>query len=324
MWVYAGTYGPEIIRFHRDPDTGMLSGGTAVADLLNASWLTWHPRDAVMYAVSETDEGAVAAFRLQDERLEPLGGQPSHGGEPCHVAVDPGGRFLLAANYGGGNVTVLPIGPDGSLAAASDAVNLPGGPGKAHAHQIVFHGGDVVVTDLGNDEIRRYTLDSEEGRLLPGSSPVTRAPGGCGPRHLLFHPSGYQYATAELVPGVLVFDPDFQLHHTLSATKSGDSENHPSGLTLSPDGRFLYVANRGPDVVTVFAVDGPHLEPVADVPVAGAWPRDITFIDGTLYIANQRSDTISVFEVEPGDGLPQLTGVVAVPKPARVLPGFTA
>lgn len=305
--VYVGSYASDILRFRRDPATGLLSDPTPAAKLANASWMIWH--NDVLYAAAENEGGSVHAFRAGEESL---GAQPTHGSSPCHLAVDPTGRYLLAANYGGGNVAVLPLKADGTLASASDVVELAA-PG-AHAHQIVFHKGSVLVTDLGNDEIRRYTLD--DGRLRLGE--VIPAPAGCGPRHLL--PSdGYLFVAAELNATLLVFGADRQLLQSRPATVSAQGETYPSGLTFSPDLRFLYIANRGPNVISVFAVDGADPHPVADVPCGGDWPRDITFLGDRLYVANQRSDNIVVFEVDPSSGIPAPIGEVSMPEPARVV-----
>lgn len=303
--VYAGSYTSSILGFQRDPATGALGEPAVVASLVSPSWLTRHPHLDVFYAVSETADGAVAAFRLDGT---PLGTQPSHGADPCHLAVDPAGWRLVVANYGGGSIAVYPLDPaDGAILPAERVE--PFGPG-AHAHQVVFQGDRAVVTDLGHDQIRLYTLDFS-------ACAVVHLPKGCGPRHLVFHPDGHAFATGELSSEVLVLDPDLSHIATISATAASVPENYPSGLTLSPDGRFLYVANRGPDCLTVFAVEGTDLVPVSDEPCGGVWPRDLTFIDGMLYLANERSDTIVAFGLEAG--IPTPTGVYRAPKPSRVL-----
>ena len=48
-------------------------------------------------------------------KLKLINQRPSGGGGPCHVSVDPGGKCVLAANYGGGSVCSFPIGADGGL-----------------------------------------------------------------------------------------------------------------------------------------------------------------------------------------------------------------
>ena len=61
------------------------------------------------------------------------------------------------------------------------------------------------------------------------------------------------------------------------------------------------MANRGVDTICVFDLDGPAgtLTPVAEFDCGGAWPRDITLDDGLLWVCNQSSDTVAVFEVCP-------------------------
>ena len=57
-------------------------------------------------------------------------------GQPAHVAIHPGGKYLLTANYTGGTVAVFPIQADGSLGNAS---------------QIIAHFGDLG-TNAGRQE----------------------------------------------------------------------------------------------------------------------------------------------------------------------------
>ena len=55
--------------------------------------------------------------------------------------VDPGGRSVLVANYGGGTVAVLPIGADGRLAKASSLKTHEGtGPNKGRQEKPHAHG----------------------------------------------------------------------------------------------------------------------------------------------------------------------------------------
>src|SRR5260370_28689648 len=81
-----------------------------------------------IYSANETDrlgenkEGTVTAFAIHraDGKLELLNTVRSGGPGPTVVSVHPSGRFVLLANYFGGSVAVLPILPDGRLAAATD------------------------------------------------------------------------------------------------------------------------------------------------------------------------------------------------------------
>ena len=72
--------------------------------------------------------GAVTAFALDAKsgELTKLNQQSTVGDGPCHLVVDATGKNVLVANYGGGSVAVLPIGPDGKLAPASDFIQHKG------------------------------------------------------------------------------------------------------------------------------------------------------------------------------------------------------
>jgi 6-phosphogluconolactonase (cycloisomerase 2 family) len=63
----------------------------------------------------------------------------------------------------------------------------------------------------------------------------------------------HYYVTAELSGQVLSYDAAGQLLSAVPASKA-DRPNQPS--ELASNGRYLYVANRGPDTVSVFALDG--------------------------------------------------------------------
>jgi 6-phosphogluconolactonase len=78
------------------------------------SFLAVHPALPVVYAVSEVDDGAVDAFRL-DDSFAPAGHLSTGGSQPCHLAVTPDGRHLACANYGSGSVAVFALGTDGAL-----------------------------------------------------------------------------------------------------------------------------------------------------------------------------------------------------------------
>ncbi len=85
------------------------------------------------------------------------------------------------------------------------------------------------------------------------------------------------------------------------------------------DGRYLYVANRGPDTISVFALDGDLPRYLTEVPV-GAWPRHIALDGDRLYVANERSHTVMVMAIDPETGIPAVVQTIEVPSPTVVLP----
>jgi 6-phosphogluconolactonase len=282
------------------------------------SWIARHPELPVLYAVEETDEGKVHAWRLEDGTpAEPLGSGDTGGSEPAHLAVDATGRFLITANYSGGSISVHRLGPDGSIGERTDLVqhDLHGEhprQASAHPHMISVIRDGILVIDLGGDAIYQYRLH-DDGTLE--QTRIMRAPPGSGPRHVVRLGDWY-YVTAELSGELLVYDADGELATALRASTAA-GPNQPSELTGNDS--FLYVANRGPNSVTVFALDGDLPRYVTEVP-AGDWPRHIALDGDTLYVANERSHELMAMTIDPATGVPALTRTIEVPSPTVVLP----
>lgn len=296
---------------------------TATVPARSASWIARHPKLPVLYAVEETADGHVQAWSLAGGTPdEPLGRSATGGAEPAHLTVDSSGRFLITANYSGGSISVHELGPDGSIGRQTDLVQheLHGEHDRqeqAHPHMVRDVGGRLLVTDLGGDAIYLYRL-GPGGKLIPDG--VVTTPPGAGPRHVL--PVGEHYfVTAELSGQVLGFDRNGQLLSAVPASKA-DGPNQPS--ELATNGRYLYVANRGPDTISVFELDatpGSRAPPryVAEVPV-GSWPRHIALDGDLLYVANERSHEVMVLGVDPETGIPAHLRTIEVPSPTVVLP----
>ncbi|MGW3988047.1 lactonase family protein [Streptomyces sp. NPDC004830] len=297
-----------------DPSTGRITGNGTVEGVGDPSYLALHPDRRTLYAVNEREDGAVTAVRLADHKV--LGSRSTGGAAPCHLSVHPSGRWLLSANYGSGSVAVHPIGPSGSLGERTDLVihaSPPPGPGQdgPHAHQIVTSpdGGHVLAVDLGTDTVYTYRLDERAGTLAEVARARTRP--GAGPRHLTFHPGGrYAYLADEVdnTVAVCAYDPATGRLRVGEAqsTGTGPGTSYPAQLLVTADGRFAYLANRGDDSLTRYAVegDGARLRLLDTVPVGGEFPRQIALSpEGTLlFAANQKSSTVTVFHVAEEDG----------------------
>ncbi|NUT22973.1 MAG: lactonase family protein [Hamadaea sp.] len=324
MLIYVGAYtstGGGIRCYEQDPSTGVLTEAHPPTTAVDPSFLAWDAARANLYAVSESTGGVEAFARSDHGLLTSLGQQWTGGTDPCHLVVDPTGRFLVTANYGTGSVSVHPIEADGSLGERRDLVEHGGsGPDAErqegpHAHMIAYRpsGGSFYVTDLGTDQIHEYAL-SPDGAILPVRTIPAEA--GSGPRHVAIHPTtGIVYVSAELDSSVLIYRPQgdgLTLTGKIAATAELPAErNYPSHIECSADGRFVYVGNRGADCVTVFEVTPDGLTPVIDVPAGGRWPRHFAVIGDFFYVANQYSGTVTAGRIDPATGVPDDLVVVA-------------
>ncbi|GAA2797310.1 lactonase family protein [Kribbella solani] len=331
--IYVGSYtsqagGGDGIAF------GPLDGLKTVATVADASFLVRSADGRFLYAADEEDEGRVTALAIQpDGGLELLNDQPTGGAHPCHVDIDPSGRFLLTANYTSGSVAVHPINADGSLGERAALVQREGtGPNQdrqsgPHAHQVTFDQAGVYVfdVDLGTDTVYSSTLTAD-GQLTEVDRLHIHP--GAGPRHLVFHPMAIAaYVINELDSTLTVcsyLDGKLQIVQTVS-TRPADSpgENYPAELLISADGRFLYGSNRGDDTIAVFQVapNGLSVELVQTISSGGRWPRHLALSleEPTLYAANEQSDQIAVFSIDDGR-LTAQDNTVSWPKPVCILP----
>ena len=347
LLLYIGTYtsgrSEGIYIYRMNLMTGELKHFKTVKGVVNPSFLAIDSQRHHLYAVNEVMElagkpgGGVSAFAIDEKSgdLRFLNQQSSLGGAPCHVTVDRTGKFVLVANYGGGNVSVLPIQRDGSLGAATDMVQHQGssintqrqkGP---HAHCIILDRSNryAFAADLGLDKIMIYRFDAKKGKLTSHKAPSAQVKLGAGPRHFTFHPhSSYAFVINELDSTVTAFIYDgvrgtLKEVQTISTLPEGFSgTNYCADIHVSPSGKFLYGSNRGHDSIVAFAIDERtgKLTLIGHESTRGKTPRNFT-IDPTgkfLLAANQGSDTVVSFRIDPVKGSLSPTGhVTEVPTP---------
>jgi 6-phosphogluconolactonase len=357
MLVYVGTYtsgkSEGIYLYRMNLSSGELKHAATTTGVVNPSFLAVDPRRRNLYAVNEVTEvagrpgGAVSAFSI-DQRtgeLRFLNQQPSLGGAPCYVTVDQNGKFVLVANYAGGNLSVLPIEGEGRLGAPTDMRQHHGsglGPKRQeapHAHCIVLDRANryACACDLGTDKVMIYRFDARNGKLTANQQPWVEAGAGAGPRHITFHPGGsFAYVINELDSTVSTFAYDgakgrlknIQTVPTLPKDFSG--VNTTADIHVSPNGRFLYGSNRGHDSIVVFAIDETtgKLSLIGHTLTEGKTPRNFAIDPAGAFLlaANQDSGTIITFRLDTATGKLSPTGqVTEVPSPVclKLIPPFS-
>ena len=338
--------GQGIYLFQMDPSTGALSPRELFADGSNPSWLAFDPSRTHLYAANETatfqgiNSGSVSAFSIDRSsgHLALLNTVSSQGAGPAHLSVHPSGQYVLVANYGGGNVAVLPIRPNGELGSATDvkedvgtvgpphATSAPpgsfaiSGHDRPHAHVIQADptGRFVLASDLGLDQILIWKFDIQKGRLTANNPASVLLPPGDGPRHFAFHANGqWLYSLQEEASTLVLFDFDaasgrLTAKQTISTLPKGfTGTSFTSEVKVSPGGRFVYAANRLHDSIVIFSIGkAGSLTRAGEVWTRGAYPRSFN-IDPTgnfLYACNQRSDVITTFRINRVTGNLTFTG----------------
>ncbi|HEX2902012.1 MAG TPA: beta-propeller fold lactonase family protein [Jatrophihabitans sp.] len=290
----------------------------------------------IVYVVNEAVQGRVTSFRYSGDTdpkaqsgsitLQQLAVQNTGGAHPCHLAIDPSGSVLAAANYSSGSVSLHRLDGAGGIEPAATVLQLRGsGPVSdrqeaAHAHQVVFGNGLMHVVDLGSDRIWRYELD-------PAALAVTevepwRLPAGFGPRQLvLAGADAPDAADAEDTADAYVLG---ELSNDLALLRGGElvsirpafgapvpAGNLAATLLRLDDGRLL-VSHRGADRLCLFQCAGDALELLDEFPSVAAGPRYVT--DG-IFVAGQLSNTVAWLAA---DGT--VRSVATTPTPTCVVP----
>ncbi len=185
MRYFAGGYSPDMDG--RADGIGVLHAGEADSALAGVSlsrhpdavatggspsWLGWHPTLDVLYAALE-GTGAVQAFRRTGpESLAALGAPAAVGDLPCHVAVEPGGRWLIVTCWGDGRVVRVGLDPGGvpRRTTAGRSMSDSGAAGADPDADVVAAGLRALLAHLP-DTGESADADAERAGLLTSLSP---------------------------------------------------------------------------------------------------------------------------------------------------------
>lgn len=337
--IYIGTYtGPKskgIYTSTLNEKTGELTPPVLAGETVNPTFLALHPSQRFLYAANEignfegTKAGSITSFSIKGSNggLTVLNQASSLGNGPCHLVVDRSGKMVLAANYGGGSVVVLPIHPEGRLEKSTDFKQHQGssinerrqeGP---HAHYIDVDSLNrhAYVADLGLDKILVYDFDATRGMLEPAEVPFVATKPGAGPRHMAFHPNGqFAYLINELDSTVTAYGLDakegrLKALQTVSTLPTDfTDQNYPAEIEVHSGGKFLYGSNRGHDSIAVYRIAPKTglLTLVEHAPTLGKSPRHFAVSPSGRFLlaANQGTDNVVVFRIDPRTGRLKPTG----------------
>src|SRR5256714_2154306 len=181
-----------------------------------------------------------------------------------YIALDHSGRFLLGASYGANQVGVNPVGADGRVGEPLQVITTAR---NAHCIRTDNTNRFVFVPHLGTDQVFQFLFDEKSGRLSANTPPVAQLKAGSGPRHIIVSADNrFAYLLNELTATITTLALD-ATRGTLSEASSAsmlpaDTKLVPgaargsipgrdmandiwaSDLHLTPDGRFLYAAER--------------------------------------------------------------------------------
>lgn len=306
------------------------------------------PDKRFLYAAARSKPYSVFVYAIDRNTgaLKSLSQSPLAESFP-YISLDKTGRYLFGASYSANLISVNAVKPDGSVAPEPLQV-IPVGR-NAHSIRIDASNKFVFVPTLGSDEIFQFTFDAKTGRLASNTPAVFLTKPGLGPRHFVTsNDNKFVYLLTELAGTVTTFSlngktgsltevssisglpPDSKLVPGAPRGPVGapggppprntDNDIWASDLHLTPNGKFLYVAERTGSTLTTFSVDGASgkLAYLAST-TTEKQPRGFA-IDPKgkfLVVSGEKSDTISAYKIDEASGGLTLIGKYPAGKDAN-------
>ncbi len=330
--LYVGGYtkgdSQGIYKLDFNTKTGALSNKTLVAKIENPSFICLSKNKKKLYAAAREKEHNVSAFKVKkDGSLNFLNRLTSHGRGPCHVTINKKGNRVVVSNYGGGTVAIYSTEKDGKLKETSQVFNHNTKEQKSHVHSALFFKNDLFVADLGRNAIYNYHLDHTSTYKLKFNT-LVKTTGNPGPRHFKLTKNGkYVYVINEYAGSITSIKKTkngfTQIDYDTTLRKDFKGKNTCADIHISKDERFIYGSNRGENTIAVFkrsTKDG-TLEKIQSISTHGNWPRNFT-LDPTgrfLLVANQKSNTISIFSIHKNTGKLTYLNSTAIASPTCLI-----
>ncbi len=318
---FTGAHGNGIITLALDPQTGRIEHRHEYRDALSPTFLACIPGERQLFATecNLVSSGRLMAFEYDATgKLSLTDSQPTHGMAGCHLCMLPGNSGICHASYIDACIDAFAL-KNGKMITPGRYYSYQGsGPNAgrqeaAHAHHVAVDpsGKWLYVCDLGSDCI--WIHDLKDG--LPALSPRSiKAPAGYGPRHMVFHPSlPLTYVVCELSGRVLLYAWDktsgvLKLIHDVSGLPEGwNGLPAASAIIIHRSAGALYVSQRNHHSLAVYRLGSDGVPSLAQhLPCGVLEPRDCAFDPSGrwLIVANQNSNNLAVFEIDPTSGMP--------------------
>jgi 6-phosphogluconolactonase len=314
-------HGAGIVSADLDDRSGAIQVRGARHEI-NPSFLVRLRADGLLWAITEPEKGGeLVAFREDAAGgLDLIGRLDTGADAPCHIAISPARQVAFAAHYQGGAVSTLALGGDGRPTAVLALTRPPGNaagedrsakPARPHAALIAGEN-ELIVTDTGRDLVLLYRFVTEGHGPRLELLDALALPAGTGPRHLAQASGGaIVYVSNQNSGGISIVErvadaerPRLILRGLLAERGLGRADPVPSEIAIHPTSDVVYLANRGDNSLSIFAIDagGGPLQRRGVVDVMGKNPPHFAIAPGGqwLLVANQDSDELTVFHQDDG------------------------
>lgn len=306
------------------------------------------------------------SVNLESGHLSLLNEQIAPGPRPTFLSLDSHNGRLFSANHGDfehvekvvfkdgkwgseyvyddSTVIMYGLNKDGAISGINDLVILQGhgkdpnhskqagGHAQAspHAHSAVIspNGKYLLVCDKGTDTVLVYSV-TEKLNLVNSY----KFPDESAPRHLVFADNKHLYLNLEISSELASMEFDTKtgeltlLDKISTLDNSYRGHNEPAEIRLHPNGRFIYVNNRGEDTIAWYSIDErAKLTRIGAVKLAksihpGLASRSFAFDSTGQYLvsADRPDNKVKVYNVNADTGVLDFVSDFTLPQPAFIV-----
>lgn len=181
LFAFVGSSDGKIRSYKVDSALGTWTLAMESTAGTNPSFLAFDPGRRRVVAVDSAGGGLVRSFAFDPGTggVTQINTKPAGGAGSTHLSFDPTGKWVMVANYTGGNMSIFPIDAAGTLGDAADA---KASGAMSHWAGTNPSGTHVFVSALGANVVAQYTLAAGTGALTDNGTAAL--PVGAGPRHL--------------------------------------------------------------------------------------------------------------------------------------------
>lgn len=288
--------------------------------------LAFSPDRRFVYAAMtgfQDNKAGVATLERQADGSLTMRGTCTIVSRAPYIRCSDDGRFLLAAHYGAGEVTVYLVVNGICTAKLLDQQQTAR---TAHCIELDPSGRFAFVPHTAPNRVYQFRLQRDTGKLVANQPAWVDGPDEDHsyhqPRHLAFHPRlPLAFTSNERGGGISswAFDAEkgtLSLNQTLSTLPEDyEGESAAADIHMTPNGKFIYVSNRDltqrpagaemRDTLAAFRTDpqSGHLTALGQVRTA-PFPRSFCIdLQGKfLYAAGQRSKLLYAYRINQDTG----------------------
>ena len=229
---------------------------------------------------------------------------------PRGLVTDAGGKFLFVADFNSNEISVFNIGSSGALTRVTGSPFFVVG-GSSPAFLLLHPSGNFLYASNLNSPtgaISAFSINATTGALTQISgSPFPTAGSSPGPSMMASDPTGkFLYVslsgTANANNQVAAFTVNSSTGALTPIAAPVTVGRDPQGLAVTPDGKFLFIANFLDNTISAFSIDATSgvLTPITGSPFTANDAPFRVAIDPSgkfLDVTNNVGGNISVFTI---------------------------